>query len=146
MKNQNTFRYTPNKPKFPDGREISLPIDQFPVSDKSLFKDDGFPANEIDILDRFSRNSNIDEDFVKMVAQRIEALPEEKSDDLSIEQKIRLLRPAWCQTPSEYAAYSEAVYQYMSEQSSISSDVKEQVTAEVEEVSPSDSPVESKIV
>lgn len=112
MKNQNFYRRPSYVPRTFDGVVRLIPIDQFPVSDKGLQKDDGFPMSDIGLLDRFSRDANVDPDFVKKVAARCEEI-QNKSPNISIEEEIRCLRPAWCQTPSEYAVYSESVYQYM---------------------------------
>lgn len=119
MKNKNSFRAPCVLPLSDDGVLREIPIDQFPVSDKGLQKDDGFPMNDIGLLDRFSRDANIDSDFVKKVAARCEEI-QDKSPNMSIEEEIRCLRPAWCQTPSEYAVYSESVYQYMRSKQNVS--------------------------
>lgn len=119
MKNKNSFRAPCVLPLSEDGVLRQIPIDQFPVSDKGLQKDDGFPMSDIGLLDRFSRDANVDPDFVKKVAARCEEI-QDKSLNMSIEEEIRCLRPAWCQTPSEYAVYSESVYQYMRSKQNVS--------------------------
>lgn len=119
MKNKNSFRAPCALPLSDDGVLRQIPIDQFPVSDKGLQKDDGFPMSDIGLLDRFSRDANVDPDFVKKVAARCEEI-QDKSPNMSIEEEIRCLRPAWCQTPSEYAVYSESVYQYMRTKANVS--------------------------
>lgn len=115
MKNVNLVRVISTPLLLDDGNPWYLPVDQFPVSNKGLYKDDGFPCNEIDILDRYSTSKIVDDDLIKIVAKRLDNMPTSDSadDGLSIEDKIRVLRPAWCQTPSEYAAYSERVISYM---------------------------------
>lgn len=119
MKNKNSFRAPCALPLSEDGVLRQIPIDQFPVSDKGLQKDDGFPMSDIGLLDRFSRDANVDPDFVKKVAARCEKI-QEQSPSLSIDEEIRCMRPAWCQTPAEYAVYSESVYQYLRSKQNVS--------------------------
>lgn len=110
---------------FSDGVRITLPIDTFPVSDSSLFNESGWPMSTIGVIDRFSKD-HVDEDIIKKIAQRCEELSVPESSDLTDEQKLMLLRPAWCQTPSEYALYQERVYQYRQELSKAAvADVKD---------------------
>lgn len=128
---------------FPDGVRITLPIDTFPVSDSSLFNDSGWPMSVIGVIDRFSKD-HVDEDIIKKIAQRCEELSVPESDNLTDEQKLMLLRPAWCQTPSEYALYQERVYQYRQELLKTSvADVKDINSSN--EVSVSDSSVNSSV-
>lgn len=128
---------------FPDGVRITLPIDTFPVSDSSLFNDSGWPMSAIGVIDRFSKD-HVDEDIIKKIAQRCEELSVPESDHLTDEQKLMLLRPAWCQTPSEYALYQERVYQYRQELSNTSvADVKDINSSN--EVSVSDSSDNSSV-
>lgn len=144
MKNVNLFRYTPILPMFDDGQVLRLPVDQFPCSNQSLLKDDGFPANEIDILDRFSRGASIDDDLIKIIAKRLEEVNSDEDNGLTIEQKIRVLKPSWVQTAAEYAEYSERVYQYLSETSSISQEQADKVVEQVSADTPSDDSKEIK--
>lgn len=109
MKNKNLTRGVFVAPLLQDGTVKVLPVDQFPTSNKGIVKDDGFPMSDIGILDRFSQDLLFDDDFVKMVAQRVEPISENVSS-LTLEQEIKALRPSWVQTPSEYAAYSERVF------------------------------------
>lgn len=145
MNNQNLFRVECGVPQLADGSPKVLPVDNFPVSDKSFFNDNGFPSSELTILDRVSRAAVFDDDFVKKIASRLEALPEPAKTGLTLEQEIRALRPAWVQTPSEYAAYSERVYQLLSVDKAENVDMKKSAVAEkVDDVSsvsapPSDS-------
>ena len=89
MKNQNLTRVDCGIPQLADGTAKVLPVDNFPVSDKSFFNDNGFPSNELTILDRVSRAAVFDDDFVKKIASRLEALPEPAKNGLTLEQHTR---------------------------------------------------------
>lgn len=123
MKNVNFNRVELPFASLSDGSPRYLPIDTFPVSDESFINASGFPSSELTILDRFSRSQLMDDDYIKKVAARIEQLPEPPKNDLTLSQEIRTLRPAWCQTPSEYAEYSERVYQILSSDKVVAKEV-----------------------
>lgn len=101
-------------PTLADGSEMVCQVDRFPVSDKSLFKSNGFPCSDIGILDRFSRERHSKEE-IEMIASRLQEIKAEPANKMSDDELIRTLRPAWCQTASEVAAFDESMYQYMSD-------------------------------
>lgn len=99
--------------RFSDGTVKSLPVDDFPVSDRSLYNDSGWPMSDISILDRFSREHR-DRGEIERIARRLEEL---SGDDVNKgktdEQLIRELRPHWVQTASEYAEYEMRLMSYI---------------------------------
>lgn len=132
--------------RLPDNSLRSLPIDQFIVSDKSMYKSDGFPRSDVSLLDRFNK-SNVDPDLVNQVAARMQEISADESmKDFSDDMKLKLLRPAWCQTASEMAAFSEQVYQVLeASKEDISKNDIQSVTASVvgDDTQKVDSPAET---
>lgn len=98
--------------KLSDGSVMSLPVDQFPVSDVSLYKRNGFPASDIILLDRFSREHHSKEE-IELIASRLEEIKEQPRNKMSDAELLRVLKPSWAQTSSEMAQYEESVYQYL---------------------------------
>lgn len=92
-----------------DGLRDVLPIDGFPLSDHSLLKADGWPMSDIGILDRYSRDQNIDQEEIARVAARLEVIKAQPRQNKSDDELLRELRPAWVQTAAEFADYDEAV-------------------------------------
>lgn len=104
-------------PKFDDGSVICCQVDQFPVKDKSMFKDNGFPRSDIGIVDRMS-TLNMDKDLIEHVSNRMMDLSAESPyKGMSDDEMLRVLRPAFVQTATEYKEYTEQVYQFMREKS-----------------------------
>lgn len=101
-------------PRLADGSPLVNQVDRFPVSDKSLFKANGFPCSDIGILDRFSREQHSKEE-IDFVASRLAEIKAEPANKMSDDDLIRTLRPAWCQTASEIAAFDEHVYTILSD-------------------------------
>lgn len=111
---QPTFGYIP---KFADGSVIVCQVDQFPVKDKSLFKDNGFPRSDIGIVDRMS-TLHMDKDLIEHVSSRMMDLSAESPyKGMSDDEMLRVLRPAFVQTATEYKEYTEQVYQFIREKS-----------------------------
>lgn len=109
-----TFGYIP---KFDDGSVICCQVDQFPVKDKSMFKDNGFPRSDIGIVDRMS-TLNMDKDLIEHVSNRMMDLSAESPyKGMSDDEMLRVLRPAFVQTATEYKEYTEQVYQFIREKS-----------------------------
>lgn len=122
-----------------DGQLASLPIDDFPVKDKSLYTPAGFPRSAIGLLDRLSRD-NASEEEIKFVASRLQEIKSSPRNDLSDEQILRCIRPSWVQTATEYRDYFVSVQEYL-ESINKTDDVKdvESVKDTPTEVSPSES-------
>lgn len=105
-KNRNTGIRSVYHRFMPDGIVITLPIDTFPVSDRSLFNSSGWPMSSLGLLDRFSR-AHVDEDVLRKIASRCEQLSVNDSDkSLTDDQRLMLLRPSWCQTATEFKDYT----------------------------------------
>lgn len=122
-------------PRFEDGSVISCQVDQFPVKDKSLFKDNGFPRSDIGIVDRMS-TLNMDKDLIEHVSNRMMDLSAESPyKGMTDDEMLRVLRPAFVQTATEYKEYTEQVYQFMRE--------KSESLKKTEETSTTDNVVES---
>lgn len=122
-------------PKFEDGSVISCQVDQFPVKDKSMFKDNGFPRSDIGIVDRMS-TLNMDKDLIEHVSNRMMDLSAESPyKGMTDDEMLRVLRPAFVQTATEYKEYTEQVYQFMRE--------KSESLKKTEETSTTDNVVES---
>lgn len=130
MKNVNLQRVSFYIPCFGDGVVQTLPVDDFPVKDKSNYKVNGFPRSDMSILDRFSR-SNVSREQIEMIASRLMELQAQKDDGLSDDEKLKVLRPSWVQTASEYAQYEEMVYNVLSERrEQLSKDEKQNLTVD----------------
>lgn len=130
MKNVNLQRVSFYTPCFGDGVVQTLPVDDFPVKDKSNYKINGFPRSDMSILDRFSR-SNVSREQIEMIASRLQELQAQKDDGLSDDEKLKVLRPSWVQTASEYAQYEEMVYSVLSERKEqLSKDDKQSLSVE----------------
>lgn len=122
-------------PKFEDGTVICCQVDQFPVKDKSMFKDNGFPRSDIGIVDRMS-TLNMDKDLIEHVSNRMMDLSAESPyKGMSDDEMLHVLRPAFVQTATEYKEYTEQVYQFMRE--------KSESLKKTEETSTTDNVVES---
>lgn len=97
-------------PVLSDGKPLVNSVDQFPVSDKSLYKRDGWPMSDIGILERYSRDSNISQAEIDSIARRLEYIKSEPSNNKSDEELLRTLRPAWVQTASEFKDYESMLF------------------------------------
>lgn len=130
MRNVNLKRVDFYVPRFADGVIQKLPVDDFPVKDTSNYKINGFPRSDMSILDRFSR-SNVSREQIEMIATRLQELQAQPDDGLSDAEKLKVLRPSWVQTASEYAQYEEMVYNVLAERKEQLAKSKEQnVTVE----------------
>lgn len=106
-------------PLFGDGSVVVCQVDQFPVKDKSLFKENGFPRSDIGIIDRLS-TLNMDRDLIEQISARMmDTSVRSPYEGLSDDEMLRVLRPANVQTATEYKFYSESVYHIMRENSEI---------------------------
>lgn len=93
-------------PTMPDGLPQLFSIDNFPVSDPSNYKADGFPSSALGLLDRFSRDAVVNEEEIKAIASRLQSFEDDdKPSPFTEEQKAQMLRPAWCQTATELRDY-----------------------------------------
>lgn len=109
-----TFGYIP---KFADGTVICCQVDQFPVKDLSLFKENGFPRSDIGIIDRMNA-SDVDPDLVKQISARMmDTSCRSPYDGMSDEEMLKVLRPAYVQTATEVKFFEESVYQFIKEKS-----------------------------
>lgn len=122
-------------PTLPDGIIKSCPVDDFPVKDKSQYKSNGFPRTDMSILDRFSR-SHVSREQIEIIASRLEEIKAQPDNGMSDEEKLRVLRPSWVQTASEYAVYESMVMDVMQERAEALNKAKEQTTTD--DLSPSD--------
>lgn len=116
----------------PDGSMETLPVDQFPVSDVSLYKRNGFPASDIILLDRFSREHHSKEE-IELIASRLEEIKANPSNKMSDADLLRVLKPSWAQTSSEVAQFEESVYQYLAskkESDDVASEPSQSVSVE----------------
>lgn len=122
-------------PTLPDGIIKSCPVDDFPVKDKSQYKSNGFPRTDMSILDRFSR-SHVSREQIEIIASRLEEIKAQPDNGMSDEEKLRVLRPSWVQTASEYAVYESMVMDVMQERAEALNKAKEQTTTD--DLSPAD--------
>lgn len=116
-KNLNLIATSSFIPKFEDGSIIACQVDQFPVKDPSLFKENGFPRTDIGIIDRMS-TLNMDPDLLNQISSRMmDVSCRSPYEGMTDDEMLRVLRPACVQTATEYKFYSESVYQLMREKS-----------------------------
>lgn len=115
---------------YPDGSPVVCQVDNFPCDNPAYKKTDGFRCNDVSLLDRLSFDQSFDTDLAKIVASRVKEFKKEDSPNMSEEQLLKTLRPAWCQTASEVKIWEESVYQYVSTFTNDS--VKESITESVE--------------
>lgn len=126
MRKNVNYGYAPAYiPKFPDGSTLVCQVDQFPVKDPSLFKENGFPRTDIAIVERMSA-LNVDRDLMNQIASRMmDTSAESPYKGMSDDEMLRVLRPAYVQTATEYKYYTEQVYQIMRERSEAIKDTPE---------------------
>lgn len=116
-KNLNNVSTEAYIPIFADGSVIVCQVDQFPVKDPSLFKENGFPRTDIGIIDRMS-TLNMDKDLIDHISSRFTDMSVKSPyEGMSDDEMLRVLRPAYVQTATEYKHYTEQVYQFMREKS-----------------------------
>lgn len=116
-KNVNVVSVESFIPTFSDGSTIVCQVDQFPVKDPSLFKENGFPRSDVSIIDRMS-TLNMDKDLIEHISSRFSDVSVKSPyEGMSDDEMLRVLRPAYVQTATEYKHYTEQVYQFMKEKS-----------------------------
>lgn len=118
MRKNVNYGYAPAYiPKFQDGTTLVCQVDQFPVKDSSLFKENGFPRTDIGIVERMS-SLNVDRDLLNQIASRMmDTSVQSPYNGMSDDEMLRVLRPAYVQTATEYKYYVQQVYEIMSERS-----------------------------
>ena len=104
---------------FNDGSLIACRVDKFPSDNPSYKKRDGFRMNDVSLLDRLSFGMNFDEDLARIVASRVKEMPKDDVSNLSEQDMMALLRPAYVQTASEIKEWDERVYQYVNDTMSV---------------------------
>ena len=107
---------------FPDGSVIACRVDKFPSDNPAYKKRDGFRMNDVSLLDRLSFGMNFDEDLARIVASRVKELPKDEQSNLSEQDMIALLRPAYVQTASEIKEWDERVYHFVNDTMSVKED------------------------
>lgn len=114
FKNKN-LKVVPFKlPRYKDGSPMSLPVDGFPVSSKSLYNEQGWPMSDIGLLDRFAAEHRSSEELESIVARLQEIRASEPDNHGKTDaQIIKEIRPYWVQTASEMAQYENSLATYL---------------------------------
>lgn len=128
--------------KFDDGVVIPLNVDNFPCANPAYVKKNGFRANDISVLERFS-TAHHDQSEIDIVAARIKELQKSPANNMTDEQLLKTLKPAWVQTASELTYFNERMYSLLSESDVKSVDLQkaDSTSVSTENVDTSNTPV-----